>query len=103
MANALDQSPIYIDTAFTSYKAAVAAVLGTLFQLRVFSIRWVGPAASGQVLEFVDPSSGRQMYMMTSGANQQDVLADWSAAPRLWRDFGVPAVPSGKIFIDARM
>lgn len=103
MANILTRCPIYVDTAFASYKAVVAAALGTLFTLRVFSVRWVGPAAAGQVVEFIDPQSGNQLYAMTSASAGQDVLADWSAAPRLWADFGVPQVPSGKLYIDARM
>lgn len=102
MANLLTQNPIYVDTAFQSYKAAVASILGTLLQLRIYSIRWVGPAAAGQVLEFVNPQNGQQLHMMTSVASG-DVVSDFSAAPKLWADFGVPAVPSGKVFIDARM
>lgn len=102
MANLLAQNPIYIDTAFQSYKSAVATVLGTLLQLRIYSIRWVG-ASAGQILEFVNPNSGLQLHMMECDVTGKDQVSDFSAAPRLWADFGVPAVPSGKVFIDARM
>ena len=103
MANLLAQNPIYIDTAFQSYKAAVAAALGTLFTLRVHSIRWIGPAAVGDQVIFEDPAGGSQLYIMRNTvANGPDILADWSAAPRLWRDFGVAQISSGKLEIDAR-
>lgn len=103
MANALTRTPIVIDTAFASYKAAVAATLGTLFTLRVYSVTWVGPGAAGHQAEIVDPQGGGQLLLMNAVAAGQDVVRDWSAAPRLWADFGVPIIQSGKLFIDARM
>jgi|SRR5579859_1932494 len=104
MANNLNVVPIYIDTAFASFKAVVAATLGTLFTLRVYSVRWVGPAASGDQVVIEDPQGGEQLLLMrNTTANGPDLVADWSAAPRLWRDFGVAQISSGKLFIDARM
>ena len=99
MSNILVRNPIYVDSAFTSYKASVASVLGVLFTLKVFQIRWVGPATVGDKLEIVDPQSGNQLLLMTCSVAGQDVIADWSAAPKLWVDFGVPIIQSGKAYI----
>lgn len=103
MANALAQNPIIIDSTLASYKAAVATALGTLFTLRVYSVTWVGPGAAGHQAEIINPQSGQQLLLMNANAAGQDVVRDWSAAPRLWSDFGVPKIDSGKLFIDARM
>jgi hypothetical protein len=99
LANSLARTPFEIDTAFTSWKSSVASILGTLMTLRVKKVRWVGPAAAGQTIECVDPQGGNQLLMITSSAANLDVEIDFSASPRLWADFGVPAVPSGKLFI----
>lgn len=103
MANALAQNPIIIDSTLASYKAAVAASLGTLFTLRVYSVAWVGPGASGHQVEIINPQSGQQLFVANASAAGQDVIRDWSSAPRLWSDFGVPLIQSGKLYIDARM
>ena len=99
MANILTRNPIYCDAAFTSYKASVASVLGTLTTLKVYSVRWVAPSTVGHQFEIVDPQSGNQLLLMTCSVAGQDVIADWSAAPKLWVDFGVPIIQSGKAYI----
>lgn len=99
MANALTRNPIEIDTPFTSWKAAVASILGTLITLRVSEIRWVGPAAAGQQVEFIDPQGGNQLAILTSGSASTDVDQSFNANPRIWADFGVPILPSGKILV----
>jgi hypothetical protein len=99
MSNTLTTNPVYIDSPLASYKSSVASTLGTLTTLVVVKIRWVGTSAAGQVLEFVDPSGGAQLAMLTSVGAGQDVEEDFSPNPRLWRDFGVPQVPSGKVFL----
>jgi hypothetical protein len=92
VSNILTRNPIFCDTAFSSYKASVASVLGTLFTLKVFSVRWVGPATVGDQLELVDPQSGNQLLLMNCEVAGQDLVADWSAAPRLWSDFGLAKI-----------
>lgn len=99
MSNSLTTNPVYIDTPFTSFKASVASTLGALFTLVIVKIRWVAPSAAGQTLEIVDPQGGAQLAMLTSSAVGVDVEEDFSASPRLFRDFGIPAVPSGKVFL----
>lgn len=99
MANALTRNPVEIDTAFASYKAATASTLGVLTTLRIAKIRWVGPAAAGQQVEFIDPAGGNQLSILTSGSASTDVEQSFDASPRIWADFGVPQVPSGKILV----
>lgn len=100
MANNLNVSPIYVDTAFGgSFKASVSTTLGTLFTLRVSQVRWVGPANAGDQAEIVDPQGGNQLLLMRCDVAGKDQIADWSAAPRLWRDFNVPQLSSGKLYI----
>jgi len=100
MANIYTRNPIYVDTAFQSYKAQVAATLGTLFTLIVTKVRWVGPAAVGDQVVFDDPQGGNQLLVMRNTvAAGPDVEEDFSASPRLWLDFGVPQIASGKLFI----
>jgi hypothetical protein len=98
MANNYVVNPIRIDTSFASYKGQVAATLGTLFTLIVIKVRWVGPGAVGQV-DIVDPQGGEQLCaLQNSSANGADIEEDFSASPRLWRDFSVN-LPSGVLFI----
>jgi hypothetical protein len=99
MANNLNVNPIYVDTAFQSYKSSVSTTLGTLFTLIVTKVRWVGPAAAGQTVTIDDPQGGEQLAQMTSSAANLDVEIDFSAQPRLWRDFSVAIIPSGKLYI----
>jgi hypothetical protein len=88
-----------LDSPLTSYKAAVASTLGTLIGAVIcVKIRWVAPSAAGQTLEFIDPQGGAQLAMLSSIAAGQDVEEDFSASPRLFRDFGV-IIPSGKVFL----
>ena len=99
MANNLNVNPAYIDTAFSSYKSSTATTLGSLFTLIVTKIRWVAPSAAGQTVIFDDPQGGIQLLQMTSAAANTDVEEDFSASPRLWRDFSVAQLPSGKLFV----
>jgi hypothetical protein len=98
VSNILNRNPIYLDTALQSYKSSVASVQGTRLELIVLKIRWVAPNA-GDVLEFVDPQSGNVLAMMSAKTTGLDVEEDLSPAPRIWSDFGVPAVNSGKVFV----
>lgn len=99
MANALTRNPIQVDTAFASFKAATASTLGTLNTLRIAKVRWVAPAAAGQQIEFVDPAGGNQLLIITAAAATTDIEESFDSKPRIWADFGVPQVPSGKILI----
>jgi hypothetical protein len=68
---------------------------------RIKKVRWVGPAAGGQQIECVDPQGGNQLVVLKSSAANLDVEIDFSANLRSWADLGVPAIPSGKLFIYA--
>jgi hypothetical protein len=103
MANAYAQNPIYVDTAFQSYKGQVAATLGTLFTLVVTKIRWVGPASVGDQVVIDDPQGGVQLaFLRNTVAGGPDIEEDYSASPRLWRDFSVAQISSGKLFIHTK-
>jgi hypothetical protein len=98
MANNYVVNPIRIDTSFQSFKAQVALTLGTLFTLIVTKVRWVGPGAAGQLV-INDPQGGEQLVaLQNSSAGGPDIEEDFSASPRLWRDFSV-VIPSGVLFI----
>jgi hypothetical protein len=98
LANNYAVNPIRIDSSFVSYKAQVATLLGTLFTLIVTKVRWVGPGAVGQV-DISDPQGGEQLCaLQNSSANGPDIEEDFSASPRLWRDFSVN-LPSGVLLI----
>jgi hypothetical protein len=99
LANILTRNPIVLDSPLASYKSSTASTLGTLTTLVITKIRWVGTGAAGQTLEVVDPSGGAQLAMLTSVGSGQDIEEDFSASPRLVSDFGVPNVPSGKVFV----
>jgi len=100
MANVLNRNPIVIDSALTSYKAGVASSLGTLFTLIVTKIRWVGPAAVGDQVIIDDPQGGAQLAVLRNTvANGPDIEVDYSASPRLWSDFSVAQISSGKLYI----
>ena len=102
MANIYTQNPIYVDTSFGSFKAQVAAALGTLFTLVVTKVRWVGPVAAGDQVIIDDPAGGAQLLLMrNTTANGPDLEEDYSTNPRLWRDFSV-IIPSGKLFIHTK-
>lgn len=98
MANIYNQNPIRIDTSFASFKSQAAALLGALFTLIVTKVRWVGPGATGELV-IDDPQGGEQLLVMNnSSANGPDLVEDFSASPRLWRDFGV-SLPSGILLV----
>jgi hypothetical protein len=99
LANSLNTNPVVIDSVFQSYKASVASTLGSLFTICVTKIRWVGTAAAGQTVTIDDPQGGAVLAQLTSVAGGGDIELDWSASPRLWRDFSVASLPSGKLFV----
>jgi len=99
VANQLNTNPIVTTGVQSSYKAAVAASLGTLFTLRVKYIRWQGPVSVGDTLLITDPSSGQELCRLTCFTAKNDIVEDWSASPHIWRDFAVDQQDSGKAYI----
>jgi hypothetical protein len=99
MSNVPTTNTVLIDTAFQSYKSSVAATLGSLFTICVTKIRWVGTAAAGQTVTIDDPQGGAVLAQLTSVAGGGDIELEFSASPRLWRDFSVAQIPSGKLFV----
>jgi hypothetical protein len=98
MANLLFQNPIIITGPQTSFKAAVAAVLGTLFTLRVARVEFYQPTAVGDTAIIIDPASGKEWLKFTcETALQSQILP----VNELWSDFAVDQINSGtlKIFL----
>lgn len=103
MANSLSRNPIYVDATFPSYKAAVAATLGTLFTLIVTKVRWVAPTKAGDQVVIEDPQNGNVLLNMFNPTNTGgDIEEDFSASPRLWSDFAVGTLSSGRLLIFTR-
>lgn len=95
MGNLLNQNPIMLTNTQTSYKAAMAATLGTLFTLRIEKIVWENPGATGHVALIIDPATGNNIArLIAQGAGIPQIL-DWSAKPKLYSDFAVVQLDSG--------
>lgn len=99
MANILTTNPIHISAVQTSYKAAVAASLGTLFTLMVHHFRWIDVGTIGDEVQIIDPQSGQELLHLKASAASSEITGDWSAKPRLWRDFAVIKFDSGQLDI----
>lgn len=99
MANRLNTNPIMLTGTQTSYKAAVSATLGTLFTLKVTKIYWYNPTTIGDVALITDPQSGQELLRLRCETANQSQLVDWSAHPKLWRDFAAIQVDSGDLYI----
>ncbi len=98
MANSINTNPIILTGVQTSYKAAVALTLGTLFTLRVARVEWFSPATIGDQAVIIDPSSGKEwLRFKCEVALQSQILP----VNELWSDFAVDQLDSGvlKIFI----
>lgn len=85
----------------------MASSIGTLFTLTVERILWVNPPASSSI-SIGDPTSGAILWTRQTGAtnttNQAspDIDEDWTANPRLWRDFSIDVFPGGTLYIFTR-
>lgn len=102
MANTLTTNPIILSGVQTSYKAAVASILGTLFTLRVEKIYWFQPATVGDEALIINPQSGQTLLRLRCEVAGQSQVIDWTANPKLWQDFGVNQLDSGSIEIYTR-
>jgi hypothetical protein len=96
-------NPIVIDGDLaTSYKTQVASSLGTLFTLKIEKIIWVA-APAGASLSIGDPNSGLVLWSRKNdSAGAVDIEDDFTADPRLWRDFEINAFPGGTLYIYTR-
>lgn len=103
MANSFTQNPIVVTAAMSSgYKASVAAALGSLITLSVDKISWANVTGTTDVLSIVDPDSGNVLFELENKVAGTTWWIDWSARPKLWRDFKVATIGSGKLYIFTR-
>lgn len=100
MATNLNVNPIHVEGVMaTSYKSSVATTQGTLITLLVTQLRWLDVGAVGDELLIVDPGSGQELVHEFVSATRSEIVVDWSASPRLWRDFQVVQIGSGRLDI----
>ena len=94
----LTTNPIIINAIQTSYKAAVAASLGSPFVLRVVRVEWYAPTTIGHTALIVDPASGKEWLKFTCEVALQSQILPVN---ELWSDFAVDQLDSGtlKIFL----
>ena len=88
----------------TSYKASVLSTLGSLFTIRIAKIRWLAPQNAGDTLLIIDPQDGTELVRLVGQQSatatlKQDVVEDFLAAPKIWRDFQVVQIDSGRCYI----
>lgn len=102
MANALNQNPIILTGTQTSYKAAVATSLGTLFTLKIEKFYWEDPITIGDQVVLIDPQSGAEKLRLRCEVAGQSQVVDWTAAAKLFNDFAVVQLDSGKLYIYTR-
>jgi len=98
MANLLTHNPIVIEGVLASYKAGVTAQLGTLSTLRIESIYWLQPNLVGDVALIVDPQNGNELFRARCEVAGQSQYFTFRK-PRLWRDFSMVQLDSGRIYI----
>lgn len=99
MPNSLTENPIVIQAVQGSYKAAVAASLGTLINLRIEKIYFFNPTAIGDTALIIDPASGATLARLRCEVANQSQIIDWTAKPKMWADFAVSELDSGTLYI----
>lgn len=100
MANNFTSNPIVVDSAMaSSYKSSVAATLGSLFTLRIQQVRWLDVGTVGDELRIIDPSSGIELIHERLTVASQEIVVDFSALGKIWRDFQVVQRDSGRVEI----
>jgi hypothetical protein len=100
MANNLYTNPVTIESPQSSYKAAVASILGSLFVVRVNKVLWTSPKNAGDTLLIIDPQSGNNLLRMVavlpySGAPAAVPQVQDYVPAKLWSDFAVDQIDSG--------
>ena len=99
MANNLLFSPIRLDSVMTQgYKPSTNTVLGTHQLLRVEKILWETPLTPGDQIIFEDDLANVLAVLTCDTANVPQCL-DWTAKPKLWRDFTLTKISSGVIYL----
>jgi hypothetical protein len=100
MANNLLANPMVITSSMSQgYKAATASALGSPTLLKIEKIYWENPANSGDTISIGDPASGLILLVLRCESANQSQIVDFTANPKLWRDFEINSVPSGTLYI----
>lgn len=103
MATNLFTNPMVITGSLAqSYKTSVASQIGTLFTLVVEKIYWENPTNVGDQVLIGDPASGATLLNLRCETANQSQIIDWTANPKVWRDFEINTFNSGTLFIYTR-
>jgi hypothetical protein len=96
MANSLTTNPIILTGTQSSYKAAVASSLGTLFVLQVTRVYWFDPTAVGDEFVLIDPSDGHEWLR---GRCESAGISQIFVINKPWSDFACVELDSGSLRI----
>jgi hypothetical protein len=69
--------------------------------LLIEKVYWKTPASQGDTVSIVDAQGNVLLPLACEVAGQSQII-DWSARPKIWRDFQVTTLSSGTLFIFLR-
>ena len=69
--------------------------------LLVEKVLWETPVTPGDTVSIVD-AQGNVLLPLTCEVASQSQIVDWSAHPKIWRDFQVSTLASGILYIYLR-
>lgn len=100
MANVYNINPISITSVDnTSYKSRVLTQLGAFVPLLITKVYWENPANVGDTFVIEDPQTGIVLAQGICAVAKQAVILDWVSHPKQWRDFTIPQISSGILYI----
>lgn len=99
MSNSTNTNPIVYTAAAGSYKAAIAATLGSPSTLLISKIYWFDPTTIGDQVLLTNPQSGQNIIRLRCEVAGQSQVVDWSTRPKLLQDFAIPQLDSGVLYI----
>jgi hypothetical protein len=101
MSNNLTVNPVVVNTAMGStFQASLPAINQRPYVL-VEKVLWETPASIGDTVSIVD-SQGNVLLPLTCEVASQSQIVDWSAHPKIWRDFQVTVLGSGTLYVYLR-
>jgi hypothetical protein len=101
MSNLLATNPIILTATMGSTFQASLPTINQRPYILVEKVLWETPATPGDTVAIVD-SNGNVLLPLTCEVASQSQIVDWSAHPRIWRDFQVSTLASGTLYIYLR-
>jgi hypothetical protein len=101
-----------VSTNLLTNPIVLTATMGATFQaslpvinqrpyILVEKVLWESPVTPGDAVSIVD-SQGNVLLPLTCEVASQSQIVDWSAHPKIWRDFQVTTLTSGTLYIYLR-